>query len=62
MESQKLYTIEDVCISLSIGRTKLYELIGGGELKTIKLGKSRRITSESLSNYINSKQAEQLKY
>lgn len=33
---------------IGIGRTKLYELIAAGEIETVKLGKSTRITIASL--------------
>lgn len=33
---------------IGVGRTKLYELIAAGEVETVKLGKSTRITTASL--------------
>lgn len=33
---------------IGVGRTKLYELIAAGEIETIKLGKSTRVTTASL--------------
>ena len=32
--------------------TKLYELIAAGEIETVKLGKSTRITTASLHNLV----------
>ena len=37
---------------IGVGRTKLYELIAAGEVETVKLGKSTRITTASLHNLI----------
>jgi excisionase family DNA binding protein len=37
---------------LSIGQTKLYELIDAGELESYRAGRSRRITMASIKNYI----------
>ena len=37
------------CTLLGIGNTKLYELIGNGELEAYKEGKSRRITVRSIA-------------
>jgi hypothetical protein len=34
---------------IGIGRTKLYELIGNGEVDTIKVGKARLVTTASLN-------------
>ncbi|WP_339692311.1 helix-turn-helix domain-containing protein [uncultured Parasphingorhabdus sp.] len=36
-----------------IGRSKLYELIGAGEIETIKLGSSRLILVSSLQDFID---------
>ncbi|MFA6032033.1 MAG: helix-turn-helix domain-containing protein [Myxococcota bacterium] len=37
---------------ISVGRTKLYELIASGDLEAIKLGKSTRITTASLHKLV----------
>jgi excisionase family DNA binding protein len=36
------------CLLLGIGNTRLYQLIGNGELETYLDGRSRRITMESI--------------
>jgi len=50
---------EPLCVRISIaakmlgiGRSKLYELIGAGELETVKLGKSRLIVTRSIHDLI----------
>ncbi|PHR19478.1 MAG: excisionase [Sphingopyxis sp.] len=35
-----------------IGRSKLYELIGAGEIETIKVGSSRLVIVESLREFV----------
>lgn len=40
------------CRPHGVGRTKLYELIAAGEVETVKLGKSTRITTASLHDLI----------
>ena len=51
--SQKIaYAIKDVCNIASIGRTKIYELIKTGELKTIKIGSRTLVTQSALDNWI----------
>ena len=50
---RKLLTVEDVQQVLSIGRTKVFTLIASGELKSIRIGSSRRITSDALGEFIN---------
>ncbi len=44
--------VNDAARMIGVGRTKLYELISGGELETIKFGKSTRIATASLHNLV----------
>ena len=44
--------VNDAARMIGIGRTKLYELIAAGEVETVKLGKSTRITTSSLHDLI----------
>lgn len=44
--------VNDAARMISVGRTKLYELIAAGEVETVKLGKSTRITTASLHDLI----------
>jgi excisionase family DNA binding protein len=39
---------------LCIGKNKLYELLGSGELKGFRIGRDWRIQRESVFTYINS--------
>jgi excisionase family DNA binding protein len=48
------YTVEQVAEMLSIGRDKVYFLLRTGQLKSIKIGKLRRITDQHLANFISS--------
>lgn len=41
-------TVAGARLAMSIGTTKLYELIGTGQLKTIKLGRRTLIRTESI--------------
>lgn len=41
-------TVADACAALGIGRTKLYELIGAGQLETFKIGKRTLIKTASI--------------
>jgi excisionase family DNA binding protein len=36
------------CLLLGVGNTRLYQLIGAGELVTYKDGRSRRVTMQSI--------------
>ena len=58
MEPQ-LLTVKQIGQKLVLGNTKVYELLRTGELKSIKIGTSRRVTSESLNDFIARKVKEQ---
>lgn len=52
MNDIKLYTVDEVCENLRIGRTRLYELIDTGAIKPIKIGKLTRFTHDELVAFI----------
>lgn len=41
-------TIAEACDAIGLGRTKLYELIGGGDIDTITIGRRRLVRVASL--------------
>lgn len=49
-----LCTAEEAATALGIGRTRVFDLIRTGVLDSVKIGTSRRILVESLSDYIKS--------
>jgi excisionase family DNA binding protein len=48
------YTVEQVAKILHIGRDKVYYLLRTGQLRSIKIGKSRRITNRQLAEFVAS--------
>lgn len=48
-----LYRIEAAAELLSIGRSKLYELIAAGELGTVKIGRATRVPVDALEEYVD---------
>jgi excisionase family DNA binding protein len=42
---------------LGIGRSKLYELIGSGEIETIKIGKATLVIIQSLHSFVRRQRA-----
>jgi excisionase family DNA binding protein len=40
------------CLLLGVGNTRLYQLIGNGELDTYREGRARRITMESIKRRV----------
>jgi excisionase family DNA binding protein len=51
-----LLTPEDAAELLSIGRSKLYELIGDGRLASVRIGASRRVPMSALVEFVESLQ------
>jgi len=41
-------TVDDACRVTGLGRTKIYELIGDGRLKTVTVGRRRLVMFDSL--------------
>ena len=46
------YTVEQVADMLHIGRDKVYYLLRTGQLRSMKIGKLRRITDRHLAEFI----------
>lgn len=53
-----LLTVADVCKRLQMGKSKVFEFIATGELESLKIDSSRRITEEQLADFIARRQAE----
>lgn len=47
-----LVTIEEAARLLGIGRTTMFELIGRGELKSVRLGRRRLIARRQLESFV----------
>jgi excisionase family DNA binding protein len=43
---------EEVAQALGVGRTTVFELMRAGELRSVKIGKSRRIPTEAVHDYL----------
>jgi excisionase family DNA binding protein len=48
------YTVEQAAEILHIGRDKIYYLLRTGQLRSIKIGKLRRITGRHLAQFVAS--------
>ena len=47
-----LLTVEEAAKVMSLGRTRIYDLIAKNELDSVKVGKSRRIITKSIDRFI----------
>ncbi|MGO9298010.1 MAG: helix-turn-helix domain-containing protein [Streptosporangiaceae bacterium] len=47
-----LYRVEEVAELLAVSRCKVYQLISTGDIASLKLGGSRRITADALADFV----------
>jgi excisionase family DNA binding protein len=51
-DSRLLFTPEHAAERLDVGRTTAYALIASGELRSVKIGRSRRVPADALEEYV----------
>jgi len=56
---KKLYTPEEAAELLSIARTRCFQLMGSGRLRSIRVGKVRRVSAEAIDQFIAELEGEQ---
>jgi excisionase family DNA binding protein len=54
MEEKMLLKVKDVAGALSLGRSQVYKLIATGELRSITIGRSRRIPRQAVAEFLAS--------
>jgi excisionase family DNA binding protein len=54
-----LLTLKETAMVLRLGRSKLYELMAAGKLRSVKIGGSRRIPATALAEFVAALEAEQ---
>jgi excisionase family DNA binding protein len=47
-----LLTVEETAAELRIARRRIFEMIAAGELRSVKIGKSRRVPRAALEEYV----------
>ncbi len=47
-----LLTAEEVAQALGIGRSKVYELMASGQLRSVAIGRLRRVPAERLAEFV----------
>jgi len=52
--NMQAYTVEQVAEMLHVGRDKIYCLLRTNQLRSIKIGKLRRITDQHLAEFLTS--------
>jgi excisionase family DNA binding protein len=48
-----LYRIDDAAALLSISRSRVYELVRSGQLRTVMVGRSRRVPARAVDDYVD---------
>jgi excisionase family DNA binding protein len=56
--SGRLLTPEEVAEQLRVGRTKVYELLASGKLRSVKIGRRRRVSPGALEEFIERSERE----
>jgi excisionase family DNA binding protein len=59
-DNELLLTPTEAARRLSVGRTRLYQLIGTGELASVRVGSLRRIPTRALRAYVDALLASQV--
>lgn len=54
MPQASLWNVEQVSAYLNVGKTTIYELVKGGELKAIKIGRSTRFVPAQVMEWVGS--------
>lgn len=57
-DDRLLLTVEEAADRLGIGRSLMYELIGSGQVASIRVGRLRRVPLESLTDYVSMMRAQ----
>lgn len=50
---EQLYRVEQVAELMQLGRTRIYEMIARGELRSIRVGSARRIPESALAEWLD---------
>ena len=53
-----ILTVQEIMEILFVGKNTVYELLNSGELKGFRIGKTWRVTKESLENFISERSRE----
>lgn len=48
-----LLTVEEAAAVLGVGRSLMFELIGRGQVRTVRVGRLRRVRPEDLRAYVD---------
>jgi excisionase family DNA binding protein len=52
-EERPTCTVKEACAAVGLGKTKIHELIGGGAVESVKVGRRRLVNVPSLLRYLS---------
>jgi excisionase family DNA binding protein len=54
MEDRLLYRVTEVAVFLNVSRSKVYELLASGDLRSVKIDRTRLVRGSDLRDYVES--------
>ncbi|AVH21179.1 helix-turn-helix transcriptional regulator [Nocardia cyriacigeorgica] len=57
-QQERLHRIPEACGRLGIGRSYLYELMGAGRIRSVKVGRRRLVPESAIREFIEQLDAE----
>jgi excisionase family DNA binding protein len=54
LEDRLLYRVTEVAAFLSVSRSKMYGLLGSGDLPSVKIDRTRLVSGSDLRQYVES--------
>ncbi len=55
--TDRLLTVRDVSARMQLGRTRVYELLATGQLRSVHIGRARRVRESDLARFIGDEHA-----
>ena len=55
---KRLFTVPQTQAMLGIGRTTLWNMVASGEIESVRIGRSRRITAEVIDQFVEGLRAQ----
>jgi excisionase family DNA binding protein len=56
---QLLYSVREAAEIVGVGKSKMWELVGRGEIESVKVDALRKIPADALTSYVKRLRAEQ---
>jgi excisionase family DNA binding protein len=54
VEDRLLYRVTEVAVFLDVSRSKVYELLASGDLRSVKIDRTRLVRGSDLRDYVES--------